>query len=89
MRSTQTCYGIIFKFYSDVDVKHFISSGIIEMYASGLASKEDVEKLEVAMQNYAEVHLAVVACLQDFENYVFLQAIPPPPTLRDAVLRHS
>ncbi|HEY0272769.1 MAG TPA: hypothetical protein VGC22_06250 [Chitinophaga sp.] len=59
------------------------------MYASGLASDEEVQQLEAAMHDHAEVHLAVTACLQDLESYVLLQAVPPPPGLRDAVLGNS
>lgn len=69
-----------------MDVKNFISSGIIEMYASGLASDEEVQRLEAAMQNSPEIQTAVEACLHDMESYVLLQAVPPPPDLREIVL---
>lgn len=56
------------------------------MYASGLASDEEVSKVETAMHNSPEIFTAVEACLHDMESYVLLQAVPPPPALRAVVL---
>lgn len=69
-----------------MDVKQFISSGIIEMYASGLATEEEIQQVEAAMHYSREVLSAVESCLHDMELYVLMQAVQPPPDLRTVVL---
>ncbi|PUZ25160.1 hypothetical protein DCC81_12695 [Chitinophaga parva] len=56
------------------------------MYASGLATEEEIQQVEAAMQYSGEVLSAVESCLHDMELYVLMQAVQPPPDLRTMVL---
>lgn len=70
-----------------MDAQRFISSGSIEAYISGLASAEEVQELEAAMAQFPEVAAAVEACRLDMEQYVVLQAVTPPPVIKENLLR--
>ncbi len=59
-----------------MDIKTYISSGIIESYALGTASQEEASILECVMKNNAEVMQAI------FERLASQQAMDPPSHLK-------
>jgi hypothetical protein len=70
-----------------VSLERFISSGIIELYVTGMASEAEAKELEAAMATYPELEREVESCRRDLEQYVSLQAIAPPPAIKDHLLR--
>lgn len=61
----------------------YISSGLIEACVSGLASPAEREELERAMAQFPEVAAEYHHCQLDMEQYISLQAVQPPATLRE------
>lgn len=70
-----------------MNVQRFISSGIIELYVAGMATAAEALELEAAMAQFPDLAAEVEACRRDMEQYVRLQAIAPPPAIRDHLLR--
>jgi tRNA A37 methylthiotransferase MiaB len=70
-----------------VNVQRFISSGIVELYVAGMATEEEARELEAAMAQFPDLAAEVEACRRDMEHYIRLQAIAPPPTIKDHLLR--
>lgn len=68
-----------------MDIKTYISSGVIEAYALGSISQEESAILECVMQNNAEVKAAVLEAQQTFEQLATLQAIAPPAHLEEQI----
>jgi anti-sigma-K factor RskA len=52
-----------------------------------MATEQEARELEAAMAQYPELAAEVEACRQDIERYVRLQAIAPPPAIKDHLLR--
>ncbi len=70
-----------------MDIKTYISSGIIEAYALGSISQEESFILECVMNNNAEVKSAVFQAQRSFEKLATLQAIQPPVDLEEKILK--
>jgi tRNA A37 methylthiotransferase MiaB len=70
-----------------VNVQRFISSGIIELYVAGMATEQEALELEAAMAQFPDLAAEVDACRRDMEQYVRMQAITPPPAIKDHLLR--
>lgn len=70
-----------------MSLERFISSGIIELYVTGMASEAEAKELEAAMVAYPELEKEIESCRRDLERYVSLQAIAPPPAIKDHLLR--
>ncbi len=68
-----------------MDIKTYISSGVIEAYALGTISQEESAILECVMKNNAEVKAAVLEAQQTFEKLATLQAIVPPAHLEEQI----
>lgn len=68
-----------------MDIKTYISSGVIEAYALGTISQEESAILECIMQNNAEVKTAVLEAQETFEQLATLQAITPPAHLEEQI----
>jgi len=68
-----------------VNIELYLQSGIIESYALGLATKEEVDEFEQLLPHYPELKDA----LQDFEYHLELfsidNEIPPPPEVRTKI----
>ncbi|WP_343667453.1 anti-sigma factor [Chitinophaga sp.] len=64
----------------------YISSGIIEVYVSGLASSREREELEFAIAQYPEVAAEYQSCQQDMEQYIIYKSVIPPATLKERLL---
>ena len=70
-----------------MDIKTYISSGVIEAYVTGNISPEESSILECVMKNNAEVMQAVFEVQQIFEQLATSQAIEPPAHLRDEIFK--
>ncbi|MGJ1386802.1 anti-sigma factor [Sphingobacterium spiritivorum] len=68
-----------------MDIKEYISSGIIEAYVMGLASEEEVSILECVRKNNAEVEQAILEAQQTLEEFATVHAMPPPAGLKTAI----
>ncbi|WP_226065087.1 anti-sigma factor [Kaistella polysaccharea] len=70
-----------------MDIKNYISSGVIEDYAMGILPREDASILECVMSNNAEVKQAVIEVQETFEKLATIQAIQPPEYLKEEIRR--
>lgn len=68
-----------------MDIKDYISSGIIEAYVMGLASEEEIRILDCIQKNNPEVKQAIIDAQNTLEDFASQQAIAPPPNLKSAI----
>ena len=68
-----------------MDIKTYISSGIIEEYALGVLSQEESSILECVMQNNLEVKNAVMEAQSTFELLADAEAVQPPSELKSLI----
>lgn len=68
-----------------MDIKEYISSGIIEAYVMGLASEEEVRILECIQKHSPEVQQAILDAQNTLEDFASREAIAPPPALKSAI----
>ena len=68
-----------------MDIKEYISSGIIEAYVMGLASEEEIRILDCVQKNNPEVKQAILDAQNTLEDFASQQAIAPPPALKSAI----
>ena len=68
-----------------MDIKAYISSGIIESYVLGLASEEEVSILNCIRQNNTEVEQAIAEAYELMETLAHAQAVPAPPLLKESI----
>lgn len=68
-----------------MDIKAYISSGIIESYVLGLASEEEVSILNCIRQNNAEVEQAILEAESVLEGLANMQAIGLPSYLKQDI----
>ncbi|MFN0255952.1 anti-sigma factor [Pedobacter ureilyticus] len=68
-----------------MDIKEYISSGIIEAYVMGLASEEEMRILDCIQSNNPEVKQAILDAQNTLEDFASQQAIAPPPALKSAI----
>ncbi|AZA85749.1 anti-sigma factor [Chryseobacterium shandongense] len=68
-----------------MNIKEYISSGIIESYILGLASPEEAGILECVMKNNAEVKAAFEEAQKTLEDLATVQAVTPPNDLRTKI----
>lgn len=52
-----------------------------------MASVQEAQELEAAMAQFPDLAREVEACRRDMEQYVRLQAITPPPDIKEHLLR--
>ena len=70
-----------------MDIKNYISSGIIEDYVLGTISEEQSSILECVMANNQEVKSAVLEYQQIFEELATKTAITPPSHIKLELLK--
>ncbi|MBW8362154.1 MAG: anti-sigma factor [Kaistella sp.] len=70
-----------------MDIKTYISSGVIEAYTMGILSVEESSILECVMKNNVEVRNAVFDAQQTLEHLAMGQAVEPPPHLKAEILK--
>jgi len=69
-----------------VDIKEYISSGIIESYVLGLTSAEEAEEFERICAAHSEVRVARDLFEQQLEQNAIAVGVQPPKNLRSLVL---
>lgn len=68
-----------------MDIKAYISSGIIEACLSGIASDEDVRQMESLSEKYPEVKLEIIKVQLLLEKWATANSVPPPPDLKEKI----
>jgi len=68
-----------------VNTKEYISSGIIELYVLGLASREEAGILECVIKNNEEVRAALEEAQRVMEDLATKGAVEPPKELRSQI----
>lgn len=68
-----------------MDIKAYISSGIVEAYVMGTASEEEVRIFECVQKHSPEVRQAVLDAQSTLEDFVTSQAIAPPAELKSVI----
>lgn len=68
-----------------MNVKEYISSGIIESYVLGLATEAERQELEHACAQYPEIAQAREAFELSLETTLLRDAVPPPVALKEKI----
>jgi Anti-sigma-K factor rskA. len=68
-----------------LDIKAYISSGIIESYVLGLASEEEVSILNCIRKNNVEVEQAIAEAEKALEELADIQAMAMPVSLKEDI----
>jgi len=68
-----------------LDIKEYISSGIIEAYVMGLASEEEISILDCVRKNNPVIQQAIIDAQETLEEFATREAIAPPPALKSAI----
>lgn len=68
-----------------MDIKEYISSGIIEAYVLNLASEEEVSVLMCISKHNSEVQQAILEAQETIENFATVQAMSPPADLKSMI----
>ena len=68
-----------------MEAKEIISSGLLELYATGLASAEDVELVEKYVDEYPEVADELSSIISSLETYANTFAIQPDASVKDKI----
>ncbi|MEM8908291.1 MAG: anti-sigma factor [Bacteroidota bacterium] len=69
-----------------MDIKEYISSGILEQYVLGLCTPKEADKVEQYAEQHPEVQQKIKKLQSCMEHYADLHAIPPPPKLKNRIL---
>ncbi len=64
----------------------FIESGILELYASGQASVQEVKEVELMLATYPEVKSELNEINKAIEQYALFNAVEPDPTIKPFLL---
>jgi anti-sigma-K factor RskA len=69
-----------------MNIKEYISSGIIELYVMGLCSPEEEQEIEQFRVQYPELHTAILQYEKDMEEKMLQQGVLPPAAADEAIL---
>jgi len=69
-----------------VNVKDIISSGLLELYITGLASEEETLQVEQWIKEYPEVKKEIEDLQDVIERYALAEAIQPEEALKEKIL---
>lgn len=69
-----------------MDIQAYIQTGIIESYVLGLASTEEIAEVEKLAAEYPEVQEAINAYSEMLEQQAFVNAIAPPPFVKERIM---
>jgi anti-sigma-K factor RskA len=69
-----------------MDIKNYISSGIIEMYVMGLCSAEEEKELEQLRQQYPELHKAILQYEVEMEAKMLQNSTLPSAAVDEKIL---
>ncbi len=70
-----------------MDLNSFISSGILELYASGLATPEEAREVEDMAANHPKVQAELDAIRKALDAYTGVHAVRPPEGLKEKVMQ--
>lgn len=70
-----------------MNTREYIESGIIESYVLGMASPEEAAELESLCLQFPEIKAALTAFEETLEKNAMANAIPPPPSIKKALLK--
>ncbi|MDM8176888.1 MULTISPECIES: anti-sigma factor [Olivibacter] len=70
-----------------MDIKAYISSGIIEMYALGIASEAEARELENLCIQYPEIKQALLEAQEGMERFAQANASTPPAESKNRILQ--
>jgi hypothetical protein len=65
--------------------KEIISSGLLEIYAAGLASAEEILQVQESARNHPEVAAELFAIEQSVESYITSFAATPSPSVKEKI----
>lgn len=69
-----------------MNIKAYISSGLLENYVLGIASYEDCKEVEYYMQKYPEIKSEIRAIEDALGLYTQTKALPMPKGLNQEIL---
>lgn len=69
-----------------MEVKDIISSGLLELYITGLTSDEETLQVEKWAQQYPEVKNEIIELQNVMESYAMAEAIEPDEELKEKIL---
>lgn len=69
-----------------MEVKDIISSGLLELYITGLSSEEETQQVELWADQYPEVKAEIEELQNVMEAYALAQAIQPDEALKEKIL---
>ena len=69
-----------------MDIREYISGGIVESYVLGLASAQERAEFEKLCEQYPELVRARIAFEEALEKQAFENAVPPPGFLKKNIL---
>ncbi|MBK9012918.1 MAG: anti-sigma factor [Saprospiraceae bacterium] len=69
-----------------MNLQAYISSGILELYAAGLASPEEIREVEAMAEQHPEVRKELDAIQQTLEAYIGLHGVQPPAGLMGNIM---
>lgn len=69
-----------------MEIKDIISSGLLELYVTGLTSEEETLQVEQWAEQYPEVKNEIEELQNVMESYALAQAIPPDDELKEKIL---
>lgn len=67
--------------------QEIISSGLLELYAMGMASAEEVQTVEGWAKQYPEVAAEIAAIEASMESYAQAHAVEPAPEVKDNIFK--
>ncbi|MBK8564336.1 MAG: anti-sigma factor [Saprospiraceae bacterium] len=70
-----------------MDLNSYISSGILELYASGLATPEEVREVEDMAANHPQVQAELDAIREALHAYSVIHGVQPPQGLKEKVMQ--
>ena len=70
-----------------MDIKGYITSGILELYVHGLANPEEIREVEELAAQHPEVQQEIDAIRQALETYAGLHSVQPPEGLKEKILQ--
>jgi anti-sigma-K factor RskA len=70
-----------------MEIKNYISSGIIELYVMGLCSPEEEKELEQLRRQHPELHDAILRYEMEMENKMLQNATLPKAEVDEKILR--
>ena len=68
-----------------MEKQEIISSGLLEMYAAGAASSEEIVQVELLRSQYPDINEEIITIEKSFEAYAFANAITPSSSVKNAI----